>query len=248
MSKSLGTALFTLVGLGLVISNDAAAQPSGAQCVQLWNKNMTPELAKAGEKAMACTPKGGKRATKEHGGKHYLTDIATCWDYDLVGLKKCGCRLFKKASICCRKGQKECEFRIGDSEFVDCKKYKLPTYGLAGETEPKDCKEKRLAGFCFKKRDGLAGVNLRTRMTRDERGKTTGGPCPIFFDCKGGPKTAERFDAGECALAEECDCTVSECNEETTFTSYEEFKKDKAAQACWKKSRKERDTCFYGLQ
>jgi hypothetical protein len=224
-----------LIGVAVLLGGSPAwAKPSTKTCLAMWNKK--PDVK--GEKALKCTPTGSPYKSKQIGGKHYLYDVATCWSYDVLALKKCGCRLFTKTSICCRKGDKECEFRIGNSTWVDCGKVGYPTYGLSGNTSP-ECAAAHGQESCFKQLKTLAGVNLQSRS----------GFCAVYFDCPGGKKTTSRFEKGECALAEECGCTLSPCYLSAKEKQcYDDFAKDKAAQACWKKGRGGRAECYRALK
>lgn len=199
----------------------ASAQPSVAQCKSTW------EPLVKGERALNCSFRGGARPTKELHGKHYLTPIGTCWDYDVVALQRCGCRTFLKASICCRKGStasSQCEWRIGNSIEADCKKYGQPPFGLSGTTEPEECKARRQSMGCFKKKFQF-GEGVAT------------GPCQASpaFECARGFDAQTDFLDGRCGpTPEDCGCTLlEECSKEDPLKCYKQWKADKEAVDCY---------------
>lgn len=130
----LGAAMATFFVL-LILVGAAQAQPSKNQAIKMWEgqyKGMVLDLI----------PRGGERTTNQLHNKHYITPVGTCWDYDVTELQKCGCRLFNKASICCRKGSStDCEIRIGNSSLVDCSKYGKPKYRLSGVPSLKNARK-----------------------------------------------------------------------------------------------------------
>ena len=198
------------------------AEPSKAQVTSLWEAQNRVQ-----GRVLDVKSRGGQRSTNELDGKHYLTPVGTCWDYDVVELQKCGCRLFEKASVCCRKGStKECEVRIGTTtKLVNCSSYGKAKFGLAGEREPAECKEKRMAADCWSRSDLVFGAG------------STIGPCvgsggaaqdwPPAFICPNGYDTVNDFHAKKCGpTPEDCGCTlVEECSNEAGLACYREWKK-----------------------
>jgi hypothetical protein len=138
---TIGAASLLIIGAG---AHSAEAKPSGARCKKMWRKG--PQ-----EKVLRCTPRSGSRRTNSLAGKRYLTNVGTCWDYDVVVSQSCGCRLFSRASICCwKRGRRTCpDFRIGSSRPVDCRKYGRPRYGASGKTMSAACKAKAKAAAAF---------------------------------------------------------------------------------------------------
>ncbi len=195
------------------------AKPSNDMC----RKHFTPMVP--GEKVLDCKYVGGDRGTKQLKGEHYLTDIGTCWDFDLVAVQRCGCRLFMKSSICCRKGSTtDCEWRVGDSKMVDCKPYGQPAFGLSGDTEPEKCRQERVAAECWKnKKLVFQGVTV--------------GPCmegPLF-ECPDGDEAIQRFLSDKCGpTPEDCGCTLSElCSKPDALKCYLEWKGNPEAVKCF---------------
>lgn len=208
-----------LCGL-LFLSGTVQAEPSKGQVIKMWQgqyKNAT---------VLDIVPRGGQRTTNQLHNKHYIGPVGTCWDYDVTELQKCGCRLFQKASVCCRKGSStDCEIRIGASRLVDCSKYGKPKYGLSGNTEPKECRESRTATDCFKRKDLTFGPG------------SSAGPCmgTPYFVCPGKDETMRNFWDGKCGpTIEDCGCTmVPECSKEEHIACYNEWKNDKMAVDCF---------------
>ena len=151
-----------VLACGIIAAVSMAAQPAGAepgkaQVIQLWEQQNNVK-----GRVLDLKSRGGQRPTNELNGKKYLTPVGTCWDYDLVELQKCGCRLFEKASVCCRRGStKECEVRIGTTtSMVDCAKYGKPRFGLSGTVEPEECKVRKQAAACWSRKDLLFGPGV----------------------------------------------------------------------------------------
>lgn len=207
--------------LGLVVSPALVqAEPSKAQVIKLWQAQYK------NAPVLDVIYRGGERATNQLHTKHYITPVGTCWDYDVTELQKCGCRLFQKASVCCRKGSStDCEIRIGNSGLVDCSKYGKPKYGLSGDTEPKECRESRAAADCFKRKDLTFGPG------------TSAGPCTStpYYVCPKKDETMRSFWDGKCGpTIEDCGCTmVAECSREEDIACYTAWKNDKAAVDCF---------------
>jgi len=207
------------VACTLLFALPAWAKPSPELCRQ----HFTPAIP--GEKVLDCKYVGGDRGTKELKGQHYLTDVGTCWDFDLTAVQRCGCRLFMKSSICCRKGSTtDCEWRVGDSKMVDCKPYGQPPFGLSGDTEPEECRARRVATECWNK-DKLVfhGVTV--------------GPCmegPLF-DCPDGDAAIGRYLGDQCGpTPEDCGCTLAEaCSKPETVKCYKDWKADPEAVKCF---------------
>jgi len=170
------------------------------------------------EKLLSCKYVGGDRATREINGQQYLYEVGTCWDVDLVSLQKCGCRMFEKSSVCCRKGKTnagDCEWRVGGSKMVDCKPFGQPSFGLAGDAEPEDCRAQRVQAMCWGRKDLSFGVGITT------------GPClksPQFI-CDKGDDDMMRFLNRECGpTPEACGCKVMEdCSDPTALRCYKEW-------------------------
>ena len=72
-------ALVTILWVGF-----AFAKPS----TELCEKFFTPAVP--GEKVLACKYVGGDRPTREMNGQQYLTDVGTCWDFDLMPSRTAG--------------------------------------------------------------------------------------------------------------------------------------------------------------
>ena len=210
------------VFLFLIVGN-ALAEPSKAQVTKMWETQHNVKGRVLDVKSM-----GGQRTTNELHGKHYLTPVATCWDYNVVELQKCGCRLFAKSSACCRKGSsQDCELRIGDSKMIDCSAYGKPKFGLAGNTEPSECKSQRTQSSCWNRKDLVFGAG------------STIGPCigiggsakdyPPAFICPKGYDTVNDFHAKKCGpTPEDCGCTlVEECSTEEGLKCYKDWKANK---------------------
>lgn len=201
--------------------NCVQAEPDKAQVIKMW------ESPPSKEKVLDVKPKGGQRPTNEFHTKHYLTPIATCWDYDIVALQRCGCRLFEKASVCCMKDStKDCEMRIGGSKTVECSGYGKPAFGLSGDAEPADCKQARSQMDCFKKKKEFTfGPGA------------TVGPCigSPYFICPKGFATAQEFWDMKCGpTPEDCGCKlVEECSKTEHLKCYNEWRNDKAAVECY---------------
>jgi len=199
--------------------NQAMAQPSTSQVRKMWEDQHNVKGRVLDVKSV-----GGQRTTNELHGKHYLTPVATCWDYDIAELQKCGCRLFSKSSACCRKGSsQDCELRIGDSKMVDCASYGKPKFGLSGNTEPSECKSQRNQADCWKRKDLVFGAG------------SVIGPCqgggvakdyPPAFVCPKGYDTVNDFHAKKCGpTPEDCGCTiVEECSTEEGLKCYKDWK------------------------
>ncbi len=221
--KTSGTLIFInalLVFIGIVfLVGTAHAEPSKSQFIKMWEGQYKA-------KVLDATSRGGQRTTNQLHNKHYITPVGSCWDYDVTELQKCGCRLFNKASICCRKGSStDCEIRIGNSSLVDCSKYNQPKFGLAGNTEPKECKEKRQHSECFNHKDLTFGPG------------NSAGPCmgtPRFV-CPKKDETMSDFWAKKCGpTIEDCGCTmVPDCSREEDMTCYNKWKNDKMAVDCF---------------
>lgn len=180
------------------------------------------------EKLLSCKYVGGDRATRQIGGETYLTDIGTCWDVDLVSLQKCGCRLFAKSSICCRKGKStkgDCEWRVGGSKLVDCKPFGHPAFGLAGDTEPEACRLERMKTECWGRKDLQFGAGV------------TVGPCTASpnFVCAKGEADMQAFLNGDCGpTPEACGCKLAEeCSEPEPLKCYKEWIANPAAVRCY---------------
>lgn len=225
------TTAFALLALGPA---PASAAPS---CKRYY------EPGAAGEKLLRCTPRGGVRPTRELGGKKFLGVVGTCWDFDVVALKRCGCRMFEKSSLCCGKGAaaKTCEWRVGNSKWVDCKTYKQPKYGLSGAQENEQCRQELNAADCFKR------VRTQALMTP--------GPCKqLRATCKGDREQAGRdFFNEKCGpLIEDCGCEVDrQCSDATAVQCYDEYRKDKEGIACYfrqAKSPNDKRDCYEALK
>lgn len=205
----------------LLAPASVCAEPSKTQVIRLWEYQHRIK-----GRVLDVKSRGGQRSTSELDGKHYLVPVGTCWDYDVVELQKCGCRLFQKASVCCRKGStKECEVRIGTStKMVDCSPYGKAKFGLSGTSEPAECKTKRTAAACWNRQDLVFGAG------------STIGPCvgsggaaqdwPPAFVCPNGYDTVNDFHAKKCGpTPEDCGCTlVEECSNEAGLACYREWK------------------------
>jgi hypothetical protein len=202
------------------------AEPSKAQVIRLWE-----DQHRIKGRVLDVKSRGGQRSTNELDTKKYLYPVGTCWDYDVVELQKCGCRLFERASVCCRKGStKECEVRIGTStKMLDCSAYGKPKFGLAGTVEPAECKNQRMASACWNRKDLVFGAG------------STIGPCvgsggsardyPPAFVCPNGYDTVTAFYNKQCGpTPEDCGCTlVEECSTEEGLACYRQWKGGKGA-------------------
>jgi hypothetical protein len=227
--------LVAVVFLALGMSG-AQAEPSKAQVTKMWEDQHNVK-----GRVLELKNMGGERTTNELHGKKYITPVATCWDYNIVELQKCGCRLFEKSSACCRKGSStDCELRIGNSKLIDCAKYGKPKFGLSGDQEPEDCKASRQASDCWKRKDLVFGQGAVI------------GPCqqgPEFV-CPKGWETAQDFHNRKCGpTPEDCGCTlVEECSKPELLKCYKDWKSNKAAVDCyWNpmyKSPYDRDKCY----
>jgi hypothetical protein len=203
----------------VLFSLPVMAKPSADLC----RKHFTPMIP--GEKVLDCKYVGGDRKTNQLYGQKYLTDIGSCWDFDLVALQRCGCRLFMKSSVCCRKGSTtDCEWRVGDSREVDCKKYGEPAFGLSGTTEPEECRARRMEAMCRKNKNLVFhGVMV--------------GPCTSapLFECPQGDSAMHEFMGEKCGpTPEDCGCTLSEdCSEAEALACYKNWRDNPEAVKCW---------------
>ncbi len=208
-----------VIALSVLFAMPVLAKPSPELC----RKHFTPAVE--GERVLSCKYVGGDRGTRQLKGQHYLTDIGTCWDFDLVSLQRCGCRLFMKSSICCRKGStSDCEWRVGDSKPVDCKTYSLPEFGLSGDTEPENCRVERMATECYKNKNlKFHGVTV---------GPCTPGP---LFECPQGDQVMQDFMNEKCGpTPEECGCTLSDaCSSPEALKCYKDWKGNPEAVKCF---------------
>jgi hypothetical protein len=205
----------------LLVSGAAYAAPPKGLCEKLFEP-------KGGEKMLSCKNVGGDRATREIHGQQYLYDVGTCSDVDIVSLQKCGCRLFEKASICCRKGKTaagDCELRIGKSKMVDCKPFGHPAFGLAGDTEPPDCRKQRMATECWGRNDLSFGPGVMV------------GPCMASpkFKCKNGNDDMTKFLNDECGpTPEACGCVLEEgCSDPEPLKCYKDWIANPEAVKCY---------------
>jgi hypothetical protein len=180
------------------------------------------------EKLLSCKYVGGDRATREIGGQQYLYDVGECWDFDLTSLQKCGCRLFMKSSVCCRKGKSDkgnCEWRVGNSKMVDCKPFNQPAFGLAGDTEPEECRKARVATECWGRKDLAFGPGV------------TVGPCTTSpkFICPNGDEDMQKYLNNGCGpTPEDCGCKLAEgCSEPDALKCYSEWKGNPEAVKCY---------------
>lgn len=224
------------VPLALSLAGCGGGAPSVAQCKDTWQK------APSGEKVLECRFQGGERATNELAGRTSPTPVGTCWDYDVVVAQRCGCREFRKASICCRSGSStDCEWRIGNSVTTDCTKYGEPPFGFSGASEPADCRQQRLQSECAQRKDLLfAGVVV--------------GPCMgggLRFACAAGDAAQQRFLSGECGpRPEDCGCQpVPECSGTGDLECYRAWSADEQAVACFRNQPNgyERTRCYEEL-
>ncbi len=208
------------IGLFLIASLSMAGPPPGL-CEQVFQPA-------GNERLLSCKYVGGDRATREIDGQKYLYDVGNCWDVDLVSLQKCGCRLFERSSICCRKGRAnkgDCEWRVGNSRMIDCKPYKQPPFGLSGNTETDECRRQRMTTECWGRKDLMFGPGVST------------GPCmssPKFI-CKGGESDMNRFLNGECGpTPEDCGCALAEkCSDAEALKCYKDWIGNPAAVRCY---------------
>ncbi len=215
------------------------AQPSKAQVTKMWEDQHNVK-----GRVLELKPMGGERTTNELHGKKYITPVGTCWDYNIVELQKCGCRLFERSSACCRKGSTtDCELRIGNSKLIDCAKYGKPKFGLAGDQEPEECRASRQASECWNRKDLVFGEGAVI------------GPCmqsPRFV-CPKGWDTQQDYHNRKCGpTPEDCGCTiVEECSKPELLKCYSDWKANKAAVDCyWNpvyKSPYEREKCYKAL-
>jgi hypothetical protein len=180
------------------------------------------------EKLLSCKYVGGDRSTREIGGEKYIYDVGTCWDVDIVSVQKCGCRLFSKSSVCCRKGKSnkgDCELRVGNSKLVDCKPFNQPAFGLAGDTEPENCKKQRMATDCWGRNDLSFGPGVVT------------GPCMESpkFKCSKGDEDMARFLNAQCGpTPENCGCKLVEaCSDPKALQCYQEWVTNPKAISCY---------------
>jgi hypothetical protein len=214
-------ASIVLFAVGLIPALVMAA-PGKDVCVREFRPLVT------GEKVLECTFVGGERGTKELATQQYLTDVGTCWDYDIVAVQSCGCRKFLKASICCRKGgTKDCELRIGNSVEVDCAKYGQAKFGLSGATESDECAKKRKAIGCAKTDAMWAGVQVGPCI--GEGGNDLGG----VYQCDDAGR--QRFADGECGPDPiDCGCTfLEDCSNPAWLKCYKSFMQDAELKACY---------------
>ncbi len=202
---------------------DLFAEPSKGQVISLWEQQHNVK-----GRVLEVNSRGGQRSTNEISGKKYLVPVGTCWDYDVVELQKCGCRLFQKASVCCRKGgTKECEVRIGTTtSMVDCSKYGKPKFGLSGTTEPEDCKTSKQAAACWSRKDLVFGPGVVIGPCMENAPSFT---CPKKYD------TVTEFLDNKCGpTPEDCGCTlVEECSKPQGLECYKQWKQDKEAVDCF---------------
>lgn len=216
----------------------AHAEPSKSHVIKMWENQYK-------NKVLDLKTRGGERTTNQLHNKHYITPIGTCWDYDVTEIQKCGCRLFDKASVCCRKGSSsDCEIRIGNSKLVDCSKFGKPKFGLSGDTEPEECRQRRMSTDCFNRKDLTFGIGNSV------------GPCqssPSFI-CPNKEVTMREYWAKKCGpTPEDCGCTiVPECSKEENLKCYTEWKNNKDALDCyWSEKYKnnyERQKCYEGIK
>jgi hypothetical protein len=236
-------AFVCILGLFSLAAGDALAEPSTAQVKKMWEGQNNVK-----DRVLSVKRMGGQRTTNQLDGKHYITPVGTCWDYDIVELQKCGCRLFLKASACCRRGStRECEMRVGNSKMVDCTPYGKPKFGLAGNTEPPDCKTQRMQSECWHRKDLVfgAGVVIGPCMGSNQK-----QDWPPTFKCPKGQETVQDFLNKRCGpTPEDCGCTlVEECSSEGGLKCYNDWKSNKAAVDCYYnpiyKSGYEREKCY----
>lgn len=164
------------------------AEPSKSQVISLWESQHGVH-----GRVLDVKNRGGQRSTNELDGNRYLTPVGIWWDYDVIELQKCGCRLFERASVCCRKGStKECEVRIGTStKLVDCSPYGKAKFGLSGGHEPAECKEKRTTTDCWKRKDLVFGAGSSIGHCTGSGGAAKDWPPP--FICPKGYDTVNDF-------------------------------------------------------
>lgn len=196
------------------------AEPSKAQVIRLWE-----DQHRIKGRVLDVKSRGGQRSTNELDTKKYLYPVGTCWDYDVVELQKCGCRLFERASVCCRKGStRECEVRIGTStKMLDCSAYGKPKFGLSGESEPADCKNQRRASACWHRKDLVFGAGS---VIGPCRGSNAEQDWPPSFVCPNGYDTVTAFHNKKCGpTPEDCGCKiVEECSNEKGLACYRQWK------------------------
>ncbi len=219
-----------VVLLSLIISavflflptDNALAEPSTTQVTRMWEGQYNIK-----GRVLDVKKRGGQRTTNELHGKHYITPVATCWDYDIVELQKCGCRLFSKSSACCRKGSsQDCELRIGDSKMIDCSPYGRPKFGLAGNTEPSECKSQRQKSSCWHRKDLVFGAGY---VIGPCTGSNARQDWPPSFICPKGQRTVQDFQDKKCGpTPEDCGCTlVEECSSEEGLKCYRDWKSNR---------------------
>jgi hypothetical protein len=218
---SVATAVIIGVVYAFLAPMPVCAEPSKAQVIHLWETQNRVQ-----GRVLDVKSRGGQRSTNELDGKHYLVPVGTCWDYDVVELQKCGCRLFEKASVCCGKdSNKDCEVRIGTTtKLVDCSTFKKPKFGLSGDQEPADCKEKRSATACWSRNDLVFGAGSVIGPCVGSGGAAKDGP-PSFV-CPKGYDTVNDFQEKKCGpTPEDCGCTiVEECSSEAGLACYRKWK------------------------
>lgn len=221
--KQIGVAA-VVVGAGVICCLFAArpvcAEPSKAQVIRLWE-----DQHRVKGRVLEVKGRGGQRSTNELDGKHYLYPVGTCWDYDVVELQKCGCRLFERASVCCRKGStKDCEVRIGTTtKMLDCSAYGKPKFGLSGSVEPADCQNQRRASACWHRKDLVFGAGS---VIGPCMGSNEAQDWPPSFVCPKGQETVNDFHNKKCGpTPEDCGCKlVEECSNEKGLACYRQWK------------------------
>jgi hypothetical protein len=221
----------------LFLSGTAHSEPSKSQVTKMWEGQYK-------NKVLDLKPRGGQRTTNQLHNQHYLSPIGSCWDYDVTELQKCGCRLFEKASVCCKKGSSsDCEIRIGNSRMLDCSKFGKSKFGLSGDKEPAACRERRMASDCFSRKDLTFGPGI------------TVGPCTSspYFICPQHDETMMAFLNKKCApTPEDCGCTiVPECSQEEHLKCYQDWSSNKDAVECYTnpnhKTPYAREDCYKNL-
>lgn len=221
----------------LFLSGTAHSEPSKIQVTKMWEGQYK-------NKVLDLKPRGGQRTTNQLHNQHYLSPIGSCWDYDVTELQKCGCRLFEKASVCCKKGSSsDCEIRIGNSMMLDCSKFGKSKFGLSGDKEPAACRERRMASDCFSRKDLTFGPGI------------TVGPCTSspYFICPQHDETMMAFLNKKCApTPEDCGCTiVPECSQEEHLKCYQDWSNNRDAVECYTnpnhKTPYAREDCYKNL-
>lgn len=209
--------------------SEVRAEPSAAQVTKFWEQQNRVK-----GNVLQVKSRGGQRSTNELDGKRYLMPVGTCWDYDVIEVQKCGCRLFERASVCCRKGSsQECEVRIGTStRFVDCSPFGKPQFGLSGNSEPEECKTRRQATACWSRKDLVFGAGSVIGPCQSSGGAAKDTP-PAFV-CPQGQDTVTAFQERKCGpTPEDCGCKlVEECSSKEGLACYTQWKNDKEALAC----------------